>query len=202
VDGDIGAVQSRIDVHWYPDYTSGKKITVYPLNIVYSSRFAARCRVLSRDQIAIIAAKILARHTTIAQNCAHARSADKSLTSCARRATSRGSRHAIAVQYSSVCAHATARAKRNFAARKNFRRRRRKRRAERSATVKNERISTKRFAFATHRAARVAPARASFDDTIEYRDGVIAAMFRTAPIPPGDCLRRHGAANFKCRFSS
>jgi hypothetical protein len=34
VDGDIGAVQSRIDVHYSSDYYSGKKITVTPLNFV------------------------------------------------------------------------------------------------------------------------------------------------------------------------
>jgi hypothetical protein len=38
VDGDIGAVQSRIDVHYSSDYYSGKKITVTPLNFVCKRR--------------------------------------------------------------------------------------------------------------------------------------------------------------------
>jgi hypothetical protein len=68
VDGDIGAVQSRIDVHWYPDYTSGEKITVYPLNIVYSGRLTARYRVPERERTATISAKILLRHQPTARN--------------------------------------------------------------------------------------------------------------------------------------
>jgi hypothetical protein len=40
VDGDIGAVQSRIDLHCHPKYTSGKKLTVMQLNFVYSGAFA------------------------------------------------------------------------------------------------------------------------------------------------------------------
>jgi hypothetical protein len=42
VDGDIGAVHSRIELHCYPHYTSGKKITGFPLNIVYRTALAAR----------------------------------------------------------------------------------------------------------------------------------------------------------------
>jgi hypothetical protein len=55
--GEIGTVQSRIDLHWYSDYTSGKKITVYPLNIVYSRRFTASYCARSRDCIANVAMK-------------------------------------------------------------------------------------------------------------------------------------------------
>jgi hypothetical protein len=40
VDGDIGTVQSRIDLHCHPKYTSGKKLTVMQLNFVYSGAFA------------------------------------------------------------------------------------------------------------------------------------------------------------------
>ncbi|HEX3502719.1 MAG TPA: hypothetical protein VHU22_04930 [Xanthobacteraceae bacterium] len=36
--GDIGAVQSRIDPHYIPDYYSEKKITVTPLNFVCKPR--------------------------------------------------------------------------------------------------------------------------------------------------------------------
>jgi hypothetical protein len=38
VDGDIGAVQSRIDVHYSSDYYSRKKITVTRLNFVCKRR--------------------------------------------------------------------------------------------------------------------------------------------------------------------
>ena len=68
MDGDIGAVQSRIDVHWYPDYTSGEKITVYPLNIVYSGRLTARYRVPEREHTAAISTKIMWRQQAFAQN--------------------------------------------------------------------------------------------------------------------------------------
>jgi hypothetical protein len=38
VGGDIGAVQSRIDPHYIPDYYSEKKITVTSLNFVCKPR--------------------------------------------------------------------------------------------------------------------------------------------------------------------
>jgi hypothetical protein len=40
VDGDIGTVQSRIELHCHPKYTSGKKLTAVRLNFVYSGAFA------------------------------------------------------------------------------------------------------------------------------------------------------------------
>jgi hypothetical protein len=46
VGGDIGAVQSRIDPHYLPNYYSEKKITVTPLNFVCKRRaplLRARC---------------------------------------------------------------------------------------------------------------------------------------------------------------
>jgi len=74
VDGDIGTVQSRIDLHCNPHYTSGKKRTVVPLNFVYSGRAAAAaaCVAISLRQCfgaKSLLDKICCGKSPIAQKC-------------------------------------------------------------------------------------------------------------------------------------
>jgi hypothetical protein len=113
-------VQSRIDVHCHSDYTSGKKITVYPLNIVYSRRLNASYRVLARDRIATIAAKILLPHKATAQNSRQQRSAHELRTSRARNAASRRAHCAIEARRARVHARPDRVREANVCGAKNF----------------------------------------------------------------------------------